>query len=139
MDKLRKKIIKKEARQHKMKLTLTGLLLIFLIFTKLFVLDIVVVSGRSMEPTLTEGQALLLLKSAYWFAAPQDGDIIVVQHGTERYIKRIVACPGEIPPEEKEALPENQYYIMGDNREVSVDSRSFGAVSEELIIGRIIE
>lgn len=137
-DMLRRKIIKHE-KQHKLKRTTIIIISFFLVvFLKLFVVDIIVVQGSSMEPTLYEGQIHILLKCEYWQKKPQNGDVVVVQHGTEKYIKRIVACPGEIPPGEDEILPEGRYYIMGDNRPVSIDSRSFGAVSEELILGRVL-
>ena len=135
---LRQKIIKQDKRHRRRKKTLWALVILLIIFVKLFAVDFVIVQGNSMVPTLQEGQILVLLKSAYWKSSPQNGDIVVVQHGTEKYIKRIVACPGDIPPGESEVLPDGRYYIMGDNRDVSVDSRSFGSITEDLILGRII-
>lgn len=139
ISKLREHIVGKERRRHRRNVILTGFLMLVLLFAKLFAMDIVVVSGSSMEPTLTDGQVLILLKSAYWISEPKTDDIVVVQHGTEQYIKRIAACPGEVPPDEEDPLPENRYYILGDNRDVSIDSRSFGSIPKNLIIGRILE
>lgn len=136
---LRRQMIKRWICRHRWKMIVVSISIIFLIILKLFVIDIVVVSGNSMEPALTDGQILIVYKAAYWVESPQNGDIVVVQHGTEQYIKRIAACPGEIPPGEKDTLPNGRYYILGDNQSVSIDSRSFGSVSEELIIGRIFK
>lgn len=136
---LRRQMIKRWICRHRWKMVAVSIFVIFLMILKLFVIDIVVVSGNSMEPTLTDGQILLVYKAAYWVESPENGDIVVVQHGTEQYTKRIAACPGEIPPGEKNTLPNGRYYILGDNQSVSIDSRSFGSVSEKLIIGRILK
>ena len=135
---MRKKMIQKQARNRRRKIgaAVLGIMLLFL--GKWFVMDLIVVNGKSMEPTLVDGQVLLLYKAAYWNAKPQTGDIVVVQHGLDQYIKRIGACPGEIPPGETNQLPEGRYYILGDNPNVSVDSRDFGSISENLIIGKIL-
>ena len=135
---LRKRIVRQDMCRRRRRKAMWAFLILAIAFVKLFAVDFVVVQGTSMEPTLREGQILVLQKSAYWIDDPQNGDIVVVQHGTEKYIKRIVACPGEVPPGEDEILQEGRYYIMGDNRAVSVDSRSFGAISKDLILGRII-
>ena len=135
---LKKRIVKQDIYRRRRRKAIWAFFVLAIVFIKLFAVDVVVVQGTSMEPTLREGQFLVLLKSAYWIDEPQNGDIVVVQHGTEKYIKRIVACPGEIPPGEDEILQEGRYYIMGDNMDVSVDSRSFGAISKDLILGCII-
>ena len=127
-------------RKHLVKYIFYMLIILLVFTTKLFIIDIVAVKGSSMEPTLLDGNTRVVFKAAYWFAEPRVGDIVIVVHENENLIKRITACPGEIPADAIEygALPKNLYFIEGDNRHVSIDSRNFGPVPGEDIIGRVI-
>lgn len=124
-----------------------------------------VVEGQSMEPNLESGQRLLVNKLAYRFSEPARGDIVVIDspRGTgEKLIKRIVGLPGETielrggrvyingrlidesyhpyfgmrsyPPT---YIPPGHYFLLGDNRDHSGDSRVWGSVSKDLIVGRV--
>lgn len=93
-----------------------------------------------MVPTYLDGQFTIVAKCAYWFDEPQNGDIVILRHGSDNYIKRITACPGERPADSASGseVPEGYYFVEGDNRPVSIDSRSFGPIPKEVIIGKVI-
>ena len=94
------------------------------------------VPTESMEPTLEAGSYIL---GSRLFRELETGDIIVFHHDNQLLVKRIAACPGEkvdlrelrymkdtvIPVWEKPVLtvPENCYYVLGDNVDHSFDSR----------------
>lgn len=86
------------------------------------------VKDRSMEPEIREGDRVLVNTLSYVLSRPKEGDVVVVRHPEEsRYlVKRIVRVEGK------------DFFILGDNRDYSVDSRQFGPVPRELIIGRVL-
>jgi signal peptidase I len=121
------------------------------------------VRGSSMEPTLHDGQYLVIGKLIYWIRPPERGDIIVFQppnSPADDYIKRVVGLPGEqveirdgavwvngVLLEEPYvanpgfysslwSLGDGEYFVLGDNRSNSSDSRSWGVLPVENIIGR---
>ena len=129
-----------------------------------------VVSGSSMETTLSDGDNLIVDKLSYRFRDPERFDIIVFPYKYEEntfYIKRIIGMPGEtiqiidgyvyINGEILESdiygnevmeyaslasspieLGEEEYFVLGDNRNHSSDSRdpSVGVLTREDLIGR---
>lgn len=112
----------------------------------------VVVSGHSMEPTFHTGQRLLACK-AYWLVGGiKDNDIVVIKtgNGSEYIIKRVYRTGGEIvdwpnAPTDWQLtngemkVPEGEVYVIGDNRPVSEDSRTFGPLPIDRVIGKIIK
>ncbi len=123
------------------------------------------VDGSSMEPNLHPGQTLRINKVVYNFHEPERGDVIVFLNPDNPdeppYIKRIIGLPGETIeikdgvvyinglklgepyikdpssrsfPEQK--IPENEYFVLGDNRNNSQDSRAGWTVPVESIIGK---
>jgi signal peptidase I len=126
------------------------------------------VIGNSMVPTLEDGNQLVTDKITYRFREPERFDIIVFPHEPmhEFYIKRIIGMPGETveigedgviyingevleenygygqtAPQERTGeivLGEDEYFVLGDNREVSLDSRyrEVGNIPRSIIIGR---
>ncbi len=130
-----------------------------------FVGTINVVSGASMEPNFHNGQYLIVDKLSYIMRQPRRGESIVLKFPGDpektRYIKRIIALPGEkitirgnqtfidnkrlpesyVPagvltqPDSEHVLRSEEYFMMGDNRENSNDSRVFGAVERRFIVG----
>lgn len=124
------------------------------------------VKGASMEPNFDDGQYLIIDELSYRFREPQRGEIVVFKYPhdpSQRYIKRIIGLPeetvevkneqvfisGEILDESnylpagtltlgltKIILAENEYFVLGDNRLHSSDSRSWGPLTKENIVGR---
>ena len=124
------------------------------------------IESHSMEPNFYEGQFILVNKLAYRFGDPQRGDVIVFKNPNnidEDYIKRVIGLPGDtveirdqdliingnvqLEPYPLNAISPNTYFgpivvppdslfVMGDNRPNSRDSRSFGPLSEDLVIGK---
>lgn len=124
------------------------------------------VDGESMEPGLHTDEFVLVDKVTYIFHAPQRGDVIVFHYplDTRRdFIKRIIGVPGDIVSTtsnsvivdgqslhepyislphnfaiDKWKLGPNQFFVMGDNRDNSLDSRSWGPLDRTYIIGKAI-
>ncbi len=82
--------------------------------------------GRSMQPTLKDGEAVLVDRRA----AVEVGDIVVARHPLEQtseIIKRVAAINER-----------GNYFLVGDNAEDSNDSRHFGAVTKKYISGKVV-
>jgi signal peptidase I len=122
------------------------------------------VNQTSMIPNLHPGDRLVVVKAAYWFSDPARGDVVIIsadfQPEVGALVKRIIGLPGETieckggvvyidgkPIEEPyvqgttydfaATVPEGFYFVMGDNRQGSSDSRVFGPVPRQDIIGRV--
>ncbi len=125
------------------------------------------VNGYSMEPSLQDGQQLLINKVVYHLHEPERGDIIIF-HPPPPYspkatpfIKRIIALPGDTievkngevyvngskldepyikePPTynfQQKKIPENEYFVLGDNRNNASDSHTSWTVPRQNIIGK---
>ena len=142
-------------------------------FVTTYVAHQTTVEGESMEPTLTDGDSVIIQRLSYYFADPKRYDVVVFpvsyDDGTAKktyYIKRVIGLPGETVQiidgsvyinnekldddvygavaineagiaENPLVLGENQYFVMGDNRNMSTDSRNsyVGLVNKNDIIG----
>lgn len=128
-------------------------------------LPVLQIFGSSMTPTLEEGQIVVAVKEREF----EQGDLVAFYLGNQLLVKRVIAGPADFvtiakdgtvtvngqvleePYVSEKALgecdltfpyqvPEARYFLMGDHRRTSVDSRSdaIGCVSEEQIVGRIV-
>lgn len=85
------------------------------------------VEDISMEPTLKAGDYVIVNKLSYLFKKPSRGDIIVFKHPNNgRFlIKRIAE------------VKDSEFLVLGDNKEFSTDSRHFGAIDRNLVVGKV--
>ena len=128
------------------------------------ILPVLQIAGTSMEPSLSDGDIVLLVKTGNL----ETGDLCAFYYSNKILIKRVIATPGDYiwieadgtvflngeamdePYVSEKALgecdvefpyqvPENQYFVMGDKRETSIDSRSstIGCVAEDQIVGKL--
>jgi len=120
-----------------------AIFLVLLLVINAYVLTFSRVNGHSMEPTLKNNQLLMVNEAAFWFQAPKRDDVIIVQYAgntSVRFVKRIVGLPGDtvtyngLPL----TLSSTQYFIEGDNRNFSTDSRVYGPIERDQIIGKVL-
>jgi signal peptidase I len=129
-----------------------------------FVLQVSVVRGSSMEPCLHDGDRLVVDRLSYSLAEVRRGDVVVLRNPRNRavdFVKRIAALPGDLVqmrdgtllvngvPDDtfgcihdrddlaRFEVPQGHFFVLGDNRPVSCDSRDFGLVAERLLRGRV--
>jgi len=117
--------------------------ILIIVPVRLWVAQPFIVSGASMEPTLETGDYLIIDEISYRLEKPEKGDIIVFRYPLDTskfFIKRVEGLPGEIVEYngKETVLRNNEYFVMGDNHPASSDSRSWGPVREELIIGKTL-
>lgn len=124
------------------------------------------VDGYSMEPTLENGEFVIVNKLAYSFGRPRHGDVVVFRYPLDpqqEYIKRVVGVGGDRihvsngqvfvngemlvepyifdPPDyhiSEVLVPEGSLYVMGDNRNNSSDSHNWGPVQMDYVIGKAL-
>lgn len=136
------------------------------VFIILFLYQPVRVEGTSMLPQLQDQDRLFINKFAYDIGPIHRGDVVVFRYPrdvTKSYIKRVIAVPGDdlridhgtvwlngrqlkesyVPLQYRDdrsmpemVLPPGEYFMMGDHRSISSDSRDFGPVARNLIYGR---
>lgn len=123
------------------------------------------VQGVSMEPNFENSELLLTEKISYKLSSPKRGDVIVFQAPVSRkvdFIKRIIGLPGETVKIENGTilinnheyadrqkvlgqtlgdktvvLGKDEYFVLGDNRSASSDSRTFGSIKKNSIRGKV--
>lgn len=136
-----------------------SLVVALIIFLRVFVCFIAVVKGDSMLPEFKDGQLLLINKC---YSSLERGDVIIFKHDGSFLIKRVIGLPGETVQiidndiyvnDEKindfvsvnmndiglasdpVCLENDQFFVLGDNRNNSMDSRIFGAITQQQIAG----
>lgn len=131
------------------------IILIIVVLFRTFIATPIRVNGPSMDTTLKNGEIMILNK----LGKLERGKIVVVDVNKDKVIKRLMAMPGDsiyclngevyvndIKQEEKYTstktqdfpkiiLKKDEYFVLGDNRSISMDSRSFGTVSKNQILG----
>ncbi|HEX9135011.1 MAG TPA: signal peptidase I [Ktedonobacteraceae bacterium] len=152
---------------HLVREIIETLALTFIIFVVIhFTVQNYMVDGTSMQPGLNSNQYVLVNKLSYLFHAPERGDVIVFHWPVDTnkdLIKRVIGVPGDVividstkvwvngvlltepyinapanPAANKWVVPPNDYFVMGDNRRVSDDSRDWGFVPKSYIIGKAV-
>lgn len=139
--------------------------IVLALFIKLFVFEFVLVEGSSMNPTLDDGDRLVVAKIQYYFQDPDYDDIVILHYsqGVE-FVKRVVAVGGDTVEIKDSVLylngeavdepftdqstyqdypltvvPDGAYFVLGDNRDNSRDSRfaDVGFIEDDDIVGKV--
>ncbi len=150
-------------RSYRLAFVLFWSILMYLFFSH-YVISLGIVREASMVPTLPEGGYYLANKYIYYLTRPKRGDIVILRQNvhTREIVKRVIGVEGETlaikagdvyidgrrlsepyavgptyPDFGPYRIEKDTYFILGDNREVSQDSRHFGAVAFRSIEGKI--
>ena len=135
-----------QSKEKRSRPTRVGLILVLVIATlvalRAFVADFAVVQGRSMLPSLGSGDIVFIFNGAYGlrnplggyfllWAKPKNRDIVAaIRPGTTKAVIKRVWIEGE--------NEEDSYLLLGDNKYESIDSREFGPVPMDNILGRVL-
>lgn len=135
------------------------------VLVAVLVMPVLKIYGKSMNPTLTEGDIVISIKGT----AFEQGDLVCFYYGNKLLVKRYIAGPGQWVDIDKDGnvyvdgelldepyltekalgecdielpyqVPDGRIFVLGDHRSTSVDSRSttVGCVTDEQIVGRIV-
>lgn len=140
-------------------------LVIFLSMIHFFIASVSIIDGVSMEPNLHSNQIIVVNRWQYLFDNPRRGDIVTLKFPGDpehkKYVKRLIGLPGEevkieggavyingkklnesylasgtyTTPNLKKVLGNDEYFVLGDNRYNSNDSRIWGSANKRYLIG----
>ena len=145
-------------------ITVTALLLAAIVILRAFIFEFLIISGDSMNPTLAHSDRIIVHKLAYRSREPNIGDIVAFRIGLKTIVKRVASVPGDVVEVKDGQLycndkifahdlyshnPRRRSYgpivvqgghvfVMGDNSALSVDSRDFGTIPYQDIIGKAV-
>ena len=142
------------------------LVVISIVVVRNYVVEIAVISGASMEPIIIQGDHILINRLAYRSDKPVKGDIIAIKTGWLMMVKRVLGVPGDIielkgnilyrngeimplvqadnrnkgKPRQfgPSVISDRHVFVVGDNAEYSIDSRIYGMVKYEEIVGKVV-
>lgn len=137
--------------------------LVIVVPFRLYIAQPFIVDGASMDPTFKDGEYLIVDELSYHFRTPVRGEVLVFKYPKDPkkyFIKRVIGLPGEtviieeggvsvggvllsepyvkLPKSDNltYTLSESEYFVMGDNRAQSADSRLWGPLPLDHVIGR---
>ena len=140
-------------------------IILLALLIKKYIFSPVKVNGTSMVPTLNDGNIMILNEIGYYLNGVNRFDIVVIDYNGEKLIKRIIGLPGEtieyknydlyvngeivaenfkhkdtadfsISELDAEVIPDDYYFVVGDNRINSKDSRMVGFIHKSKIMGK---
>lgn len=137
------------------------IIIVVVLLIKTYIATPVKVNGNSMNNTLKDNDIMILDKITYRFQKIERFDIVVLKNGDDYLIKRVIGLPGETVEyknnklyingknvDEKfihektddfvmnEKIPDDCYFVVGDNRPISKDSRYIGVINKKDILGK---
>jgi len=143
------------------------IIILIVVLVKKYIFSPIRVNGDSMYPTLCDKDIMILNEIGYYLNGVERFDIVVVDTGKDKIIKRVIGLPGEtvrfkdnklyindtyveenfehdithnfdLSDIDEEIIPDGYYFVVGDNRGVSLDSRNkdVGLISKKQIIGK---
>ncbi len=150
-----------------------GFAVILALVIRTFIFEPVRVDGESMADTLQNGEVMFVTKTEYLFNDPERGDVVICNYPgrTETFVKRVIGLPGDTLEIQNNVvyingeaydepyltedrndngfsmasvtLSEDEYFVMGDNRDNSHDSRNYygynspSAITRDMILGHV--
>jgi signal peptidase I len=157
---------KKEYRKREARSWILSLLaaVVIALALRFFVFEFIRVDGESMLPTLEDKEYVFMEKVTYWFSGPERGDIIICSYpnSPNTYVKRVIGTPGDriritggvlyindtanydyyqgvmLNDMDEVAVPEDHVFVMGDNRNNSMDSTSIGPLPYSMVQGKAL-